>query len=273
MESTDLPVTALCALLDPANNACNPGSSKNSSGICSLCIAGTYSLTGTVCTPCQKGTASNVTGAKSYCPACLAGSFSSSVSSANCSSCPSSSNCQIGSFASTRAYSPVVQLENQTKVDKNGHIIQPGVSTVSGWAFLGPMFGFVVVSTIILVPLRRRVRRPVSAISVILRTPFSFLRIVPSSWTVVEIPSFYRGLVSLWVTAGVTIITAYQSEVFVNQAVISLSSVQPGSTFNPRRRLMPPFPFRWCFIKLQSPAILLNLLCRLLHPTSPRQVR
>ena len=144
-------------------------------------------------------------------------------------------------------------------------------STVSGWAFLGPMFGFVVVSTIILAPLRRRVRRPVSFISVILRTPFSFLSVQASK--VVEIPSFYRGLVALWVTAGVTIITAYQSEVFVNQAVISLSSVQPGSTFNPRRRLMPPFPFRWCFIKLQSPAILLNLLCRLLHPTSPRQVR
>jgi len=266
MESTDLPVTALCALLDPANNACNPGSSKIN-GACSLCIAGTYSLAGAACTPCQKGTASNVTGAKSYCPACLAGSFSSSVSSANCSSCPSSSNCQIGSFASTRAYSPVVQLENQTKVDKNGHIIQPGVSTVSGWAFLGPMFGFVVVSTIILVPLRRRVRRPVSAISVILRTPFSFLRIVPSSWTVVEIPSFYRGLVSLWVIAG-----AYQSEVFVNQAVISLSSVQPGQLSIHVDRSCHRF-LRWCFIKLQSPAILLNLLCRLLHPTSPRQVR
>ena len=157
--------------------------------------------------------------------------LSSSMSSANCSACLSSSNCQVGSFASTRAYSPVVQLVNQTKVDENGHIIQPGASTVSGWAYIGPMLGFVVVSTIILVPLRRRVRRPVSAISVILRTPFSFLRIVPSSWTVVEIPSFYRGLVSLWVIVGLVLVTAYQSEVFVNNGVITDSSVQPGSTF------------------------------------------
>ena len=92
------------------------------------------------------------------------------------------------------------------------------------------MLGFVVVSAIILVPLHRRVRSLVSKISVILRTPFAVLRVVPSSWTLTESPSFYRGLVALWVIAGVTIVTAYQSEVFVN-GIVSLSSVQPGSTF------------------------------------------
>jgi len=100
-----------------------------------------------------------------------------------------------------------------------------------GFFFLGILLCFVVLSSIILIPLRHRVRRPVSAVAVILQTPFNFQRVVPSSSTVVEIPSFYRGLVSLWVTAGVILVTAYQSEVYVTQNVATLSSVQPGSTF------------------------------------------
>ena len=214
-----------------ANNACSPGSSKNATGTCSSCAAGTYSLTGSVCTPCQKGTASNVAGSITSCPPCPAGSFSSGTSSSNCSSCPSSSNCQVGSFSSTRAYSPVSEVANQTEVDKNGQTVQVTASPVSGWIYFGIFLGCVVLSGVILIPLRRRLRQPVSAISVILRTPFSFFRIVPSSWTVIEIPSFYRGLVALWVIFGVIVVTAYQSEVFVNDGVVSLSSVQPGSTF------------------------------------------
>ena len=68
-----------------------------------------------------------------------------------------------------------------------------------GGLYFGIFLGCAVLSGVILIPLRRRVRRPVTAISVILRTPFSFFRVVPSSWTVIEIPSFYRGLVALWV--------------------------------------------------------------------------
>ena len=218
-----------------ANNACSPGSSKNATGTCSSCAAGTYSLTGSVCTPCQKGTASNVAGSITSCPPCPAGSFSSSTSSSSCSSCPSSSNCQVGSFASTRAYSPVSEAVNQTEVDKNGQTVQVTASPVSGWIYFGIFLGCVVLSGVILIPLRRRLRQPVSKISVILRTPFAVLRVVSSSWTVVEIPSFYRGLVALWVIFGVIVVTAYQSEVFVNDGVVSLSSVQPGSTFTSKK--------------------------------------
>ena len=68
-------------------------------------------------------------------------------------------------------------------------------------------------------------------VSAILRTPFSFLRVVPSSWNVIEIPSFYRGLVGLWVVAGLILITAYQSELFATESITTDSSVQPGSQF------------------------------------------
>jgi len=126
-------------------------------------------------------------------------------------------------------------VANQTEVDKNDQIVQAAAPPVSGWVFFGIFLGCVVLTGVILIPLRRRVRQPVSAISVILRTPFSFFRIVPSSRRVVEIPSFYRGLVSLWVIAGLVLITAYQCEVFVSQGVIGLSSVQPGSTFTNKK--------------------------------------
>ena len=129
------------------------------------------------------------------------------------------------------AYSPVPQVSNETTVDKNGQPIPATLSTITGWVYIGTVLGFVVVSSIILTPLHRRLRRPVSAISVILKTPFSVFRVLPSSWTVIEIPSFYRGLVALWVIAGLVVITAYQSDVFVTQGVVSLSSVQPGATF------------------------------------------
>ena len=112
-------------------------------------------------------------------------------------------------------------MAKQTEVDKN---MTKLLKQVSGWVFFGIFLGCVVLTGGILIPLRRRVRQPVSAISVILRTPFSFFRIVPSSWTVVEIPSFYRGLVSLWVIVGLVLISAYQCEVFVSQGVIGFGS-------------------------------------------------
>jgi len=71
-----------------------------------------------------------------------------------------------------------------------------------------------------------------STVSVILKTLFDIFRVVPSSWNVIEVPSFYRGLVALWVIAGLILVIAYQSEVFVTTGVSTLSAVQPGSRFS-----------------------------------------
>ena len=100
----------LCNVPDAANDACSAGFSKNSNGTCDSCVEGTLSLAGAACIPCQKGTASNVTGATTYCPPCQAGYFASSMNSTSCSACSPSSNCQVGSLASTLAYSPVPQM-------------------------------------------------------------------------------------------------------------------------------------------------------------------
>ena len=102
---------------------------------------------------------------------------------------------------------------------------------MSGWVFIGVLIAFIFISVLVLFPFRRQTRRYVSDVSVILRTPFSFLRVVPTTWNVIEIPSFYRGLVGLWVIAGLILITAYQSDVFVADGVSTQSYVQPGSRF------------------------------------------
>ena len=91
-------------------------------------------------------------------------------------------------------------------------------TSVSGWVFVGILVDFILLSSAILFPLRNRTRRYVSVISV-------------TSWSVNEIPSFYRGLVGLWVIAGLILITAYQSEVFATEGVTTESAVQPGSRF------------------------------------------
>ena len=119
---------------------------------------------------------------------------------------------------------------NQTNVASNGQVTGTP-SPLSGWVFFGILEGFMIISTATLRPFRRQTRGLVSAVSVILKTPFTFLRVVPSSWGIIEVPSFYRGLVGLWVIAGLILISAYQSDVFVTDGVTLQSFVQPGSLF------------------------------------------
>ena len=141
------------------------------------------------------------------------------------------------------AYSPTPKIVNQTGVAFLDTTTTPS-TPLSGWIFIGILAGFMLLSTAILFPCHRRTRRFVSVVSVILRTPFSLLKVVPSSWRIVETPSFYRGLVALWVIAGLILITAYQSEVFVTEGVITQSDVQPGARFtsgDPRPRPLRKF--------------------------------
>ena len=155
------------------------------------------------------------------------GTYAPSTNAIACTSCPSCS--QMGSFTQS-AYSPVQQRANQTSITPEGSTAETP-TPVFGWVFVGVLVGLMLLSKAIFVPLRHKTRRYLSAISVILRTAFNFLSVVPSSWTVIEIPSFYRGLVALWVIAGLILITAYQSDVFVTDGVTTDSSVQPGSQF------------------------------------------
>ena len=119
---------------------------------------------------------------------------------------------------------------NQTSVSSDGEATDT-LTSISGWVFVGVLLGFIFLSTLVCLPFRRQTRRYVSIISVILRTPFSVFRVVQSTWRIVETPSFYRGLDALWVIAGLVLITAYQSDVFVTEGVATQADVQPGSRF------------------------------------------
>jgi len=220
-------------------SSCSPGTAL-SSGVCHLCSAGTFSTDGESCVRCQLGTSSNATAATESCSPCSSGTFAPDTTSTSCFPCPSCS--QIGSIV-PNAYSPSLAKANQSSVPSNDKAAIPP-TPISGWVFVGVLIAFMLISTIILIPFRRQTCRYVSAVAVILRTPFNFLRVVPSSWHVIEIPSFYRGLVALWVIAGLILITAYQSEVFVTEGVITQSDVQPGARFtsgDPRPRPLRKF--------------------------------
>jgi hypothetical protein len=215
------------------NYGCDPGYAQNSAGICLPCSPGTYSLNGQACVPCQKGTFSNVTASTADCPACPVGSYSSSPGSIACSSC--SGSCHLGSLAADASFSPAPEACNVTLVNQDGQVIQEQTSSSTGWVYIVVMVIFMVASFAVLTPLRHKVQMYVTPFSIVVRTPFSFMRVMPSSWTIIEIPSFSRGLVGIWVIVGIILITAYQSQVFAIESVIQTSSVQPGARFTSGR--------------------------------------
>ena len=102
---------------------------------------------------------------------------------------------------------------------------------VVGLVYVGLFAGFVLVSGMIAVIFRKPLRRVVSVAAVILRTPAAILRVVQSSWTLAEEPSFFRGIVGIWVLGGVVLVTAYQIDVFISQGRTELTAVQPGTVF------------------------------------------
>ena len=229
------PVSFVCICLNgftgsdcstEATFSCGAGTEPQS-GVCRPCSPGTFSTDGTACVPCQIGTYSNLTAATASCPSCPSGSYAPLASSTSCTAC---SSCKTASSFAEDAYSPTAKTANQT-TETTDNQITAASTPVTGWIYVGILAGFIILSTAILFPLRRQTRRYIAAVSVILKTPFSVFRVVPSSWTVVENPSFYRGLVALWVIAALILVTAYQSDVFAVEGITTDSSVQPGSLF------------------------------------------
>jgi len=101
-----------------------------------------------------------------------------------------------------------------------------------GWVYVGLYAVFILVSGLIAVAFRKPWRRVIIAASIVLRTPATILRVVPSSERLVEEPSFFRGLVGIWVVGGVILVTAYQIDIFVVQGRTELTAVQPGTVLS-----------------------------------------
>ena len=119
-----------------------------------------------------------------------------------------------------------------TILDENGNSVSVSSSLdVLGWIYVGSFGGFVLISGLIAIIFRKLLERVVLAAAVILRTPAAILRVVQSSWTLAEEPSFFRGMVGIWVFGAVILITAYQIEIFIAEWRTELTAVQPGIVF------------------------------------------
>jgi len=102
---------------------------------------------------------------------------------------------------------------------------------IVGWIYVGLFGGFVLLSGLIAIIFQKKLRRPVLAAAVILRTPAVILRVADSSNRLVEEPSFFRGIVGIWVSGGVILVTAYQIDIFFSQGRTEDTAVQPGTVF------------------------------------------
>jgi len=118
-----------------------------------------------------------------------------------------------------------------TIYDGDGNLVLDSSPLVVGWVYVGLFGGVVLVSVLVAVIFQKKLRRVVLAAAVILRTPAAILRLADSSNKLVEEPSFFRGIIGIWVMAGVILVTAYQIDIFITQGRTELTAVQPGTVF------------------------------------------
>jgi len=209
-------------------SGCGAGLGYSDTGTCSECQAGTFSFSGFSCSPCQVGTYSSISA--TYCLPCDLGQYSSTLGSTTCNPCNPNKCSTIGSITSS-PISPAQSPFNFTVLNQDGTLVAAASPFIVGWVYFGLFGGFVVLSSVFAPLLRKQLRRPILAAAVILRTPATILKVIVASESLVEVPSFFRGLVGLWVFGGVCFITAYQIDIFITQAQTQLTAVQPGTVF------------------------------------------
>ena len=131
------------------------------------------------------------------CTPCGIGQYSHTLGSQTCTSCGTNKCTTIGSITPSPS-SPSEAAFNLTILDRNGNPVTAASPFVVGLVYVGLFAGFVLVSGLVAIIFQKKLRRPVLAASVILRTPAAILRVVHSSDTLVEVPSFFRGIVGIW---------------------------------------------------------------------------
>jgi len=210
-------------------SSCAPGYILNQANLCEICSKGTFQK-GNLCLSCPTGTFLPSQGAfsASDCQPCPQGTFADTIGSEECSPCPQDcprgSSLPLQTLPGSEGYTVEVR-------DKNGNLLTEQNEFPFHYPYLGIFLGGVLISGLIIIPLRKRLRSYISPISVVLRTPSYVLRVIPNSWTLKEIPSLYRGLIGIWVLFGSLMITLYQVHLLVASGRSTLTSVQPGTTF------------------------------------------
>lgn len=205
---------------------------------CSPCPEGSFGVLeagSAKCVPCQKGTSSGELAATSskVCEPCAKGYYSASIHATSCVSCHGGCSDSVASFSASGFSAPVIASDFYlTVIGEDGKVVLAVSKDITvGYYYLGICLGLVLISGVIAVAYRRKFRKLVSPVAVILKTPFSYMQVILPSGIVTEIPSFYRGLVGIWVILGLVFVTAYQIHIFATQRITDISALQPGTAF------------------------------------------
>ena len=212
---------------------CPLGQILTENSTCQQCEAGTIQIDN-FCSPCQRGTFSNTTGASSLtdCAPCPESKYADMIGSTACQPCPDPASCFFaGSMMSNPPALPSSSPFTQATVDSKGNVISINSALVPGLDYLFAWIAFAVASCVLFFPfpILQSFSRKLAPLSVILRAPLHLLRLKGDRLK--EIPSRFRGLIGLWVVVGLFLVTSYQIQNFVVLGRTDLSSIQPGTTF------------------------------------------
>lgn len=219
-----------CEAID-STAPCPTGMARNTSGVCDLCPAGTY-VSNKKCSPCTAGTASSVVGSSTIgdCHPCPPGQFTNVSASSTCLTCDVGSCPVRGSLMASAKGIQIVPFK-MTKYDRDGQVASGESPKVNDMMYVGIVAGFIVLTGFVSLVFRNQLRRPFHLVSAILKTPFFIIKVLPSSWELFETPSFFRGMMGVWVVGGVLVMTVFQINVFVLEGRTELTAVQPGATY------------------------------------------
>ena len=229
----------------PSNAVCGFGSAKIN-GTCTPCGAGTFSL-GVTCIRCQKGTFFHYAGCKLFflLPAvfCL-GALPPLVWPIMFFHAVTATALFASVSAGVRLHlSKVHPLYLCDWYDENWEVITSQQTTREhDWIYfiLGSLAVFVLLSALIVFTFQNKFQKYIVSASgcVCVKKPqWATWRSLLSNMSTKKIPSFYRGLVGIWVIAGgdpcdfYYYYYNYQIHLFAIYRTTEVSSVQPGTVF------------------------------------------
>jgi len=174
---------------------------------CTPCSAGTYaSPDNSRCIPCPAGTfnSRSSSSTSSFCAPCSSNTYSTSTGQkSSCTPCPANDKCLLGS-ASPLASTLITLPANSNTSSSTSE----STSLSLGYQYLIAFFGLCLVGTVVCVGFQQRFRNSVAKMAGILRAPRWMFR-VDDRKRLIELPSFARGLIGLYVLIGVVVVTAY----------------------------------------------------------------
>ena len=224
------------------SGSCDAGQASANGG-CTTCPSGTFvGSSGLVCASCVAGTSSSIMGTSfsSNCLPCPAGQTTNGLlGQTSCVACGANAFCPFGAAASlasavnsTTASSSVL---NQATSNSSADLyLSVGWLCIVAYAIF--LVVFLIAATVLYFCTRftASVSWFVGGFSTFMRTPRWNLKVSQGKKdTHVEDPSdFSRGILAIWMIAGVIVISAYQIYNFVETGFAASETLQPGTIFS-----------------------------------------